>query len=66
MCSHGPVLPVLLDRLADIADSGAPASKAALTEAAQHGLGKGEALVAHVVGTGGQARVVDVERFAGR
>ena len=66
VCSHGPLLPVLLDRLADIADSGAPTSKAALTEAAQHGLGKGEALIAHVVGTDVQARVVDVERFAGR
>jgi len=62
VCSHGPVLPVLLDRLADIVDSGEPAAKAALSEAAQRGLGKGEALVAHLTGTGDLARVVDVER----
>jgi 8-oxo-(d)GTP phosphatase len=62
MCSHGPVLPVLLDQLAAIADSSEPSARAALSEAAQDGLGKGEALVAHLVGTGDQARVVDVER----
>jgi len=64
VCSHGPVLPVLLDQLACIADSGEPSAKAALSEAAQHGLAKGEALVAHLVERGSQARVVDVERFA--
>jgi len=64
VCSHGPVLPVLLDQLACIADSGEPSAKAALSEAAQHGLAKGEALVAHLVGRGSQARVVDVERYA--
>jgi 8-oxo-(d)GTP phosphatase len=63
VCSHGPVLPVLLDQLAAIADSGEPSAKAALSEAAQSGLGKGEALVAHLVGTGDQVRVVDVERY---
>ena len=62
VCSHGPVLPVLLDQLAGIADSSVPSAKAALSEASQGGLGKGEALVAHLVGTGAQARVVDVER----
>jgi 8-oxo-(d)GTP phosphatase len=62
VCSHGPVLPVLLDQLAAIADSGEPSAQATLAEASQHGLGKGEALVAHLVGTGVQARVVDVER----
>jgi broad specificity phosphatase PhoE/8-oxo-dGTP pyrophosphatase MutT (NUDIX family) len=62
VCSHGPVLPVLLDQLAAIADSGEPSAKAALSEAAQGGLAKGEALVAHLVGTGAQTRVVDVER----
>jgi 8-oxo-dGTP diphosphatase len=65
VCSHGPVLPVLLEQLAGIADSDEPDVKAALSEAAQHGLSKGEALVAHLVGTGAQARVVDVERYAG-
>jgi len=62
VCSHGPVLPALFDQLGVLA--GEPAAKSALSEAAQHGLGKGEALVAHLAGTGAQARVVDVERYA--
>jgi 8-oxo-(d)GTP phosphatase len=42
---------------------GAGEGSAALTllDAAERGMGKGEALVAHVVGTGDNARVVDVE-----
>jgi 8-oxo-dGTP diphosphatase len=64
VCSHGPVLPVLLERLAWIADSEESAAKVILSEAAQTGLGKGEALVAHLVGTGDQARIVDLERYA--
>jgi 8-oxo-dGTP diphosphatase len=62
LCSHGPVLPVLLEQLALIA-SGENATKAMLSEAAERGMGKGEAFVAHVVGTGAEARVVDVERY---
>ena len=107
VCTHGPVLPKLLERLVEIADSDSPdgthgpggthgpdgthgprgghasvgsgrthgsggghtsvgsgdsSARVALSEAAHHGLGKGEALVAHLVGTGAQARVVDVER----
>jgi 8-oxo-(d)GTP phosphatase len=58
LCTHGPVLPALFELLAGIADS----PKAALLEAAENGLGKGEAFIAHVAGTGEQARVVDVER----
>ncbi|MHB1472737.1 MAG: NUDIX hydrolase [Dermatophilaceae bacterium] len=76
--SHGPVLPVLLEHLAGIADSansgdsresgasgasGKNSAKVTLAEAARRGMGKGEALVAHLVGTGAQARVVDVELF---
>ena len=64
VCSHGPVLPVLLERLAWIADSDESAAKVTLSEAAQAGMGKGEALVAHLVGTGDQARIVDLERYA--
>ena len=45
------------------ADSGANSAKDALLEAAERGMGKGDALVAHVVGTGEQARVVDVELY---
>jgi len=66
LCSHGPVLPVLIEALAGIADAGGSienTAKIALSAAARHGIGKGEALVAHVVGTGAQARVVDVERY---
>jgi len=63
VCTHGPVLPVLLEQLAGIADSGESDAKVTLSEAAQRGMGKGEALVAHLVGTGTQARVVDVERY---
>jgi len=62
VCSHGPVLPVLLERLAGIADYDGSA-QFALSEAAHSGMGKGEALVAHLVGTGDQARVIDVERY---
>jgi 8-oxo-dGTP diphosphatase len=42
-------------------DSGRGSARIALLDAAQRGMGKGEALVAHVVGTGAKARVVDVE-----
>ena len=63
VCSHGPVLPVLLERLAGIADSDESAATVTLSKAAESGMGKGEALVAHLVGTGDQARVVDVERY---
>jgi 8-oxo-dGTP diphosphatase len=69
VCSHGPVLPVLFEQLAGIADpesSGESAIKLTLFEAARRGLGKGEALVAHLVGTGGEARVVDLERYPAR
>jgi 8-oxo-dGTP diphosphatase len=62
VCTHGPVLPVLLERLAGIADFGESA-EVTLSGAAHNGMGKGEALVAHLVGTGDQARIVDVERY---
>ena len=66
LCSHGPVLPVLFERLAMIADSGGSfenTAKLTLSEAARSGIGKGEVLVAHVVGTGSRARVVDIEGY---
>jgi 8-oxo-dGTP diphosphatase len=63
VCSHGPVLPVLLERLAGMADPDESGASLALSEAAQTGMGKGEALVAHLVGTGDEARVVDLERY---
>ncbi len=61
--THGPVLPRLLEQLAEMADSDEGSARLMLSEAAQRGMGKGEALVAHVVGTGAQARVVDAEVF---
>ena len=70
VCSHGPVLPVLFEQLAGIADPGESSAesgaKLTLSEAARRGLGKGEALVAHLVGRGGEARVVDVQRYPAR
>ncbi len=65
VCSHGPVMPDLLDMLADLVDPSEPDSAAAvsaLKEAAATKMGKGEVLVAHVVDSGEQARVVAVER----
>jgi len=70
VCSHGPVLPSLLEQLAGIADSDDPGDNregtagAMLSAAAQDGMGKGDALVAHVAGAGAAARVVDVEHHA--
>jgi 8-oxo-dGTP pyrophosphatase MutT (NUDIX family)/phosphohistidine phosphatase SixA len=76
--SHGPVLPTLLEHLAGIVDpdesggsrdSGGSReadehpARLALLDAAQRGMGKGEALVAHLVGTGTRARVVEVEVY---
>jgi 8-oxo-dGTP diphosphatase len=65
LCSHGPVLPALLDELATLvdptSDDSADAAKL-LDEAAETGMGKGEVLVAHVVDSGAAARVVAVER----
>jgi phosphohistidine phosphatase SixA len=62
--THGPVLPVLLELLAEIADSEEGSAKVMLSGAAQRGMGKGEALMAHLVGTGDRARVVDAEVYA--
>jgi broad specificity phosphatase PhoE/ADP-ribose pyrophosphatase YjhB (NUDIX family) len=64
VCSHGPVLPVLLERLAAIVDADESEAVATLSQAISSGMGKGEALVVHLVGTGDQARVIDVERYA--
>ena len=63
LCSHGPVLPVLLEALAGITDFSESPAKLKLSAAAERGLSKGGALVAHLVGTGTRARVVDVELY---
>jgi len=65
LCSHGPVLPGLLDDLAALVDHGSddgPDAAKQLGEASDAKMVKGEVLVAHVVGRGVQARVVAVER----
>ena len=65
LCTHGPVLPALLDDLAVRLDLDAAGSVEVVEEFAQardEKLAKGEALVCHVVGTGEAARVVAVER----
>jgi 8-oxo-(d)GTP phosphatase len=65
LCSHGPVLPSLLSKLRDLVDpteDEAGATKWALREAIHDGMGKGEVLVAHLVGSGDGARVVAVAR----
>jgi 8-oxo-dGTP diphosphatase len=61
VCGHGPVLPAMLDVLATRARDLALDQ---LHEAADLGLAKGEVLVAHLSGSGEQARVVAVERHA--
>ncbi|MBM6403117.1 NUDIX hydrolase [Phycicoccus sp. CSK15P-2] len=60
LCTHGPVLPPLLDVLRPLADD--DAAREPLADAAQGNLAKGEALVCHVSGAGAGARVVAVER----
>lgn len=65
LCTHGPVLPDLLDDLEQRLDLDKPASVEvveAFAEARDDALVKGEALVCHVVGRGPAARVVAVER----
>ncbi|MEP7160508.1 MAG: NUDIX hydrolase [Dermatophilaceae bacterium] len=65
LCSHGPVLPHLVGLLADRADQADQAGRAArsvLSQGAADKLVKGEALVAHIVGRGANARVVAAER----
>jgi phosphohistidine phosphatase SixA/8-oxo-dGTP pyrophosphatase MutT (NUDIX family) len=65
VCSHGPVLPDLIEVLSALVDPESPDAtdaSAALKTGATEGMGKGEALVAHLVGTGPDARVVAVER----
>ncbi len=65
LCTHGPVIPPLLDDLAarlDLDASGSVEVVEQFAEARDDKLDKGEALVCHVVGTGDTARVVAVER----
>jgi hypothetical protein len=59
LCTHGPVLPSLLDDLEGRLDLDQPASVEVIEEFAEardDRLAKGEALVCHVVGTGAMTR----------
>lgn len=65
LCSHGPVLPDLLQALLALVDPSEPEADlaaASLRDAAADKMGKGEVLVTHLVGSGEGARVVAVER----
>jgi len=65
ICSHGPVLPELLMALLALVDPDEPEADlagAVLRAAARDKMGKGEVLVAHLAGSGAQARLVAVER----
>ncbi|MBM6401532.1 NUDIX hydrolase [Phycicoccus sonneratiae] len=62
LCSHGPVLPALLEVVHALAGDADPGDLARLEAAARERLVKGEALVCHVAGAGPSARVVAVER----
>ena len=66
MCSHGPVLPSLLERLhamVDLSADDGPDAATALTEAGDDGMAKGEVLVCHLVDIGDAARIIAVERY---
>jgi 8-oxo-dGTP diphosphatase len=66
LCSHGPVLPSLLDVLVSRVPTDATCSAHAteeLVSAAKSSMRKGEVLVAHMTGSGPDARVVAVERI---
>jgi lambda repressor-like predicted transcriptional regulator len=56
------VIPALLDHLRSLAKETDASVTQTLTEAVDERMVKGEVLIAHVVGAGEQARVVDVER----
>jgi 8-oxo-dGTP diphosphatase len=66
LCSHGPVLPSVLESLRGLVDDtadGAPDAASALAGAGADGMGKGEVLVCHVVDAGEAARIIAVERY---
>ncbi len=60
LCTHGPVLPDLLNHLAGRAPAGN--AERMLTRLARTGLDKGEVLAVQLTGNGKAARVIQVER----
>ncbi|KNX39522.1 phosphohistidine phosphatase [Luteipulveratus halotolerans] len=61
VCTHRPLLPAMLTRLADHALPGSAAAST-LSELASDGIDKGEIVVCQVVRRGVEARIVTVER----
>lgn len=61
LCTHRPLLPVVLERLQELADPKCPTHRM-LGAAAHDGMAKGEALICQVAGSGNDARVMSVER----
>lgn len=65
LCTHRPVLPAILDVLADRARADSTAQRTLrelATDVAADAMDKGEALICHVAGNGPAATVVAVER----
>lgn len=65
MCTHGPVMPAVLEvltRRLHLDGGDAVAMLERFVEARDDNLVKGEALVCHVAGVGADARIVAVER----
>lgn len=65
LCTHGPVLPAVVEAVGsrlDLTGDAAADMLGHFVEARDDGLDKGEALVCHVAGAGTDARVVAVER----
>jgi 8-oxo-dGTP diphosphatase len=66
LCTHGPVLPTLIDVLRGrvvVSPERGDVVAEQLRVAAADSMGKGEVLICHLVGKGEDARVVDVERI---
>lgn len=59
VCTHRPLLPALLRKLAE--READPEVKDLLEQAAEHGMEKGEIIVCHVIGAGDKARIVAAE-----
>jgi 8-oxo-dGTP diphosphatase len=66
LCSHGPVLPTLVNALLERVEAGHSRGEwvaKELRNAVDGNLGKGEVFVVHLAGRGAEARVVGAERI---
>lgn len=62
LCTHRPLLPVLVARLSQLAQTGSSARRV-LGRIKAHGMDKGEVLVCQVTGRGAEASLVSAERL---